>query len=368
MAYALISPRNGRVLQPAGDHLLSDGDTLWPTVDGIAYLRDKEAVRAAAVQALQDGDLKEARRHLLADQDRFSPTPPPARANIDRVTDGDDLTLRAAMDLLNYGPVGTYFAYRWCSPTFTGGLHMLERTPPQLPVIEIACGIGHFLRALERASSSARSTVGIDIVWSKLWLARRYLEVGGLLVCGDIEAGPVLRTESPHTVFCHDAFYFFEHKQKALENMRTLSHGGSVAVGHVHTRAADHAAGFAEERADYAALTGAEIHDDADYVRGWYGLPPLTDSSPPVAVGWIEGEMDDAPLDWTETNSATLRQNPLLSDGVVTWPTRDWGREYAEDSNSLNGMSLLHLAERTAPTDLRQRYRERWLVNLPDKW
>ena len=364
MEYPLISPRNGAELHPAGDHLLTDGQTTWPIIDDIPYLRDKETVRAAAVAALEADDVTAARRILLADQDRFCPTPAPTGEAIDRVVKHANLTLRAAMEGLNYGPVGDYFAYRWCSPTFTGGLHMLERTPEHRTVIDVACGIGHYLRALE---SVGHSVVGVDIVWSKLWLARRYLAIKGLLVCGDIEAGPLLRTRDAHTVFCHDAFYFFERKAEALTNMRQLSAGGSVAVGHVHTGGSAHEAGFAQDKAAYAALTDAFVRDDADYILAWYGQSLTAGESTPVAVGWIERETDHRPIDWAGA-AVKLQPNPLLGEDSINWPSEGWANEYAEDSQHLHGLALPDLLGTPAPTDATERYRRRYRINLPAQW
>jgi SAM-dependent methyltransferase len=362
--YPLISPRNGRVLQPAGDHLLTDGETRWPVVDGIPYLRDKEEVRKEAVHALETGNVAAARRRLLADQDRFSPTLPPEAEKIDYVVGNPELNLREAMLHLSYGPVGDYFAYRWCSPTFTGGLHLLERTPHHLPVIEIACGIGHFLRALETAG---REVVGIDIVWSKLWLARRYLGVRGPLICGDIERSPVVQTQVDHTVFSHDAFYFFEHKRAALEHMRKLSIGGSVALGHVHTRTSKHEAGFALPKDDYARLTDAFVRNDADYILGWYGeeLPPGHHEA--IAVGWVENETEHRPIEWIRKEDQ-LTSNPLLHADHIDWPSEGWRKEYEEDSAHLGRYQLSNLLAQPAPASPAQRFRQRRLLNLPERW
>jgi SAM-dependent methyltransferase len=362
--YTLISPRNGEVLRPDGDHLLTDGSTRWPVVDGIPFLRDKEGIRKEAVRALENEDTDAARRVLLADQDRFSPTPPPEPEKMDYVVQNPEISLREAMRQLNYGPVGDYFAYRWCSPTFTGGLNMLERTPHHLPVIEVACGIGHFLRALEGAG---REVIGVDIVWSKLWLARRYLGVKGLLVCGDIERSPVVETQVDHTVFCHDAFYFFEHKDRALEHMRKLSIGGSVAIGHVHTRTSTHGAGFAQLVEDYRKLTDAFVRNDTDYVLGWYGeeLPPGHHEA--RAVGWIENKTDHRPIDWIDDDTS-LTPNPLLGEDQIDWPSEGWRQEYEEDSAALGDHRYGQLVRESAPSERQLLFRQRRLLNLPPRW
>lgn len=364
MDYQLISPTNGEPLRPAGEQFLTDGERLWPIVDGIPFLRPDEELRKKVVTDLHGWGERAALCRLLANQDRFSPTAPPEKAAIERLLEADDMTLREAMDLLNYGPVGDYFAYRWCSPTFTGGLNMLERTPAQHTVIEIACGIGHFLRALEGAG---RETVGVDIVFSKLWLAKKFLGIQGDLICGDIEAGQLISTAHSTTVFCHDAFYFFEHKQAALTHMRSIAAGGAVAVGHVHTKRSQHEAGFALDKASYDALTDAFIRDDNDYITAWYEThrPPGHGAS--VAVGWIEGEVARRPIDWVRPRMR-LRQNPLVDAREVRWPSEGWAEEYREDSACLNGHSLPSLVKTPAPADRYEQFRQRRLLNLPPQW
>ena len=368
MDYPLISPTNGQRVRLVTPGLLHDGERQWPVVDGIPFLRPKERLRAEVVAAMEAEDERAALRILLSDQDRFSPTAPPSPENVEAVIDGakGEMTLRRAMELLNFGPVGDYFAYRWCSPTFTGGLHLLERTPPGQVVVEVACGIGHFLRALEQAG---RWTVGIDIVYAKLWLAKQFLGVRGPLICGDIEQSPVLATDAPTTVFCHDAFYFFEFKEAALANMHQLSADGTVAVGHVHTRRDAHEAGFALDVAGYQSLTEAVVQNDEDAVRAWYGKNQQP--TPPddwKAVAWVEGAAPHQPIQWI-TDTQALQNSPLLRDGSIVWPSPGWQREYAEDAACLNGEALDSLARaQVEGGEIEDRYRQRRLVNLPARW
>ena len=388
----LISPHNGAPLRVAGPplwgskgaYLLTDGDLLWPVVDGIAYLRPRHELREQVVSLLWMDNIAEARRLLLSDQDRFSPTAPPGAAALDELLDSNAThTLRDAMRLLNYGPVADYFAYRWCTPTFLSGLVLLGKTVrADRPVVEFACGIGHFLRTLE---DQGLQTTGIDIVFSKLWLARRYLDVKGLLVCGDIEAGPVLASGPARTVFCHDAFYFFEQKSAALKNMRTVAGGGNLAVGHVHTQLDVHEAGFSTSLDAYRLLTDSKLCDDIDAARQWYGaeapLADATKTSP--AIGWIEGETNAQRIDWHSERDA-LRLNPLIQQTTLRYPSDDWCREYEADCAELQDFHLLRLTSddplvdglrsgmisvaQLRPTDRHALYRKRILIDLPQNW
>ena len=371
-------------------------------VEGIAYLRPKEMLRARVSAALDRGDQRAALRHLLADQDRFSPTAPPEDAALDRLLDGaeGDLTLREAMRLLNFGPVGDYFAHRWSSPTFQSGAGLLARAlSPGRPVVEVACGIGHFLRLLE---GNGYEAAGIDIVFAKLWLARRFLGVEGALVCGDIEAGPVLAFDvlaqagpTSATVFCHDAFYFFEDKTAALAHLRQIAHGGAVAVGHVHTAGDAHEAGFAERLIDYRALAPATsaLWDDGSLALAWVRgeAQPAAATSQSAAITWLEegaapepsparGPSRRAPYYRPEA----LRVNPLLTAAGATFPSPGWRREYADDARVLGAHSLLALGDEaavrklvaggaTALSNLPEseralRWRQRVLLDLPERW
>ena len=366
----LISPTNRVTLRPRGTNLLTDGERLWPVVDGIPYLREGELAERAA-EHLRHDRVDAARRLLLTDRDRFAPGDPAQPGALDPLF-GANATLRSAMQTLGYGPVGDYFAHRWTSPTYLTGVRLLERTVcAGRPVIEVACGIGHFLRLLEQR---AVPTIGIDIVYSKLWLARRFLGVRGQLVCGDIERSPVVRlggteTERSATVFCHDAFYFFERKAAALRHLRSLAGPvGRLAVGHVHTRQDRHEAGFALSVEDYQALADAPVYGEGACVR-------------PAAVYWVEGGTN-ARLFPLEEENADLRLNPLLSRHGVRWPSEGWRREYEADCRR-NGIDPLQdVWEPVSCADLLENdsfttldairrstlWERRILLNLPEKW
>lgn len=378
-----LSPHNGQPLERIDEYLLSDGELLWPRFDGITYLRPRHDLRQAAVGAIREGRPEEGLLILLADQDRFSPTPPPPHFDLEQLVNDHSLTLRDAMALLNYGPVGDYFSYRWCSPTFVSGLRLLELSVKrERPVVEVACGIGHFLRPLE---AQGIRTVGIDIVFSKLWLARRFLGVRGPLLCGDIEASPLLSEKLDRTVFCHDAFYFFEHKQAALQHMRSVAgQNGTVAIGHVHTRQDAHEAGFAATYDTYRALAGGSLWTDASLATNWYDRAKNLSPADPlsVAVSWWEGSGGDDAISFAESH-AELSLNPLLRSQEPAWPSEGWRREYLDDCLSLRDNRLAEVAKlpaaqalRNAKTTVselppevrRELYRRRVLVDLPEVW
>ena len=343
-------------------------------VDGIAYLRPRHAVREAVVDLLQKGQLQKALVALLQDQDPFAPLPPPGAETLHELIESRSLNLRTALRMLNYGPVADYFAYRWATPTFLSGLALLQLTAQaQRPVVEVACGMGHFLRTLE---ANGVVTAGVDLVFSKLWLARRYLGVRGTLVCGDTHALP-LRSRQPTTVFCHDAFYFFEDKEAVLSGLRTLAAGGSLALGHVHTSAIDHGvAGTLQSAEAYGrmASANASFYDDKALTTAWLSqqVPapqPAKALNQAEAVAWIEGEVNASlfPLD---RPAAPLSRNPLLApDGSIQWPTERFRDEYEADASYLRENASLNDNWKALTAEAQAHlFRNRILLDLPPAW
>ena len=376
----LLSPHNGKRLTPHAPYLLSDGELLWPVVEDIAYLRPRHDLRERAVALLQAEKKDEALLVLLQDQDRFAPLPPPDQETLRTLVGDENVGLREAMQMLNYGPVADYFAYRWATPTFLSGLALLQQTVRAgQPVVEIACGMGHFLSVLE---ANGASTVGVDLVFSKLWLARRYLGIQGTLICGDIEQAAPLVTKQSASVFCHDAFYFFEHKLPIIKALRALAAGGSLAVGHVHTNAVDHGvAGYPLAIEEYIAMASddARFWDDTQLIDAWLHQEAVPNQSVrelqhSEAVAWTEGPINQAlfPLDQP---AAPLVRNPLLEDfeGIVRiqWPTERFQEEYEADAAYLH--SAQDLAELNDPDSLSLErrnvlFRRRTLLDLPAQW
>ena len=377
-----VSPHNGEPLVADTPDLLSDGELLWPVVDGIVYLRPRHDLREQAVALLQSDRKQEALIVLLQDQDRFAPLPPPHPHDLQAlVADGNTSNLRQAMQQLNYGPVADYFAYRGATPTFLSGLALLQQTVrTEQPVVEVACGIGHFLRVLE---AQGIATVGIDVVFSKLWLARRYLGVQGTLVCADIERCPPLTTERPHSVFCHDAFYFFEHKTDALHSLREMASGGNLAIGHVHTDAIDHGvAGYPLSIATYRrmATRGAAFFDDVSLVSAWLeqgqAQPQNNDELEHAeAIAWVEGETNQELFPLTQP-VASLSLNPLLEvderEAAIRWPSERFREEYEAEAAYLQLSSeetaLLNSPEQMSEEQKTNLFRRRILLDLPSTW
>ena len=411
----LLDPISGRPLVQMSRQVLSDGDSRWPVLDGIAYLRTGLAgpsraveLRQAALAAIDAGDERTALALLLTDQDSHAPLPAPSTAAALAVVDAvraQQATLRGAMRALNFGPVADYFAHRTSTPTFLSGLALLAHAGrPPGAVVEMACGIGHFLREL---SAHGVPALGVDLVFAKLWLARRFVATDSMLVCADASHVPFVCPPAT-TVFCHDAFYFFADKAQSAQCwMQLAGDGGSVLVGHAHSAlVAQSVAGSPLTPAGYAALLpGCAMFDDAELTTSalaceraprrnidalgaadavamvWHGSPQGPQQVP--LEGSQCGSQDGSHDAWwpaiLQPPAATpLRLNPLLGtrNGCADpqWPSPRFAAEYAPQAGYLGGpMPSPQLIARAAhgmhdDVEIAALARRRVLVDVPERW
>lgn len=343
-----ISPTTGRLLRAENPHTLSDGVERWPVVASIAYLRTgREELRREVLGALDSGDGRVALALLLADQDPFAPLPPPDHQTLLELIDATArgaMTLREAMRVLNFGPVADYFAVRTSSPTFLSGLGLLSQCRGRHAVVEVACGIGQLLREPYRRDVPV---AGIDLVFSKLWLAHTFVVPHAQLICGDA-CGPLAESMGEATVLCHDAFYFFADKPAAATAlMRLAGPGGRVLVGHVHNAHWNHGvAGHLLSPQGYASLfPECVMFDDAAFTTAHLNGTPAP-SEHPTALGGVEavslvwpaveawGDVGRGPPDSfaIPVEGTHLVLNPLLIDvgGRLGphWPSPRVAEEY----------------------------------------
>ena len=332
-----------------------------PVVDGIPYLRTgREALVARVERMLADGDVDGARVALLADADDWWDQAPPPPEQLAQVASAP--TLRAAMDLLGMGRVGDYFAHRWSDPTYLAGLALLQQHwPGDRPVVEVACGTGHYLRELARRGCT--DLLGVDVVWAKLWLAQRFVCPQASYVCADVTDLRVPRTD-PAYVLCADAFYFLRDKASAVAAMRGLAGpGGTVVVGHAHV-ADPHGAPLTARA--YADLLGTDLlYDDDELTRALLDRPPPRPAPPAdleasEAVALVAGDpLAPAPVDLGEP-LPPLVPNPLYVDGALAWPSERYAAEYGPRSD--------YLPPRLPDPLPGDAARRRLLVDLPERW
>lgn len=377
--FQFTDPISGKLLrfsalgEMAGFGFWSDEDQSqrWPVALGIPFFRsDRRKLADSAIALIELGEHTEAVAKLLQDTDDFAPRAPDLadcrRIAQSLIDSGESLCAREIMELLQFGPVADYFALRGSAPTFFSGLGLLKiAATMERPLVEVGCGIGHFLYWLRSRGVDA---LGMDSVFSKLCIAHYFLNVpADRLICGVLgkEARVPLTTIRSTTVFCHDAFYFIEDKAGTLRDFRRLAMAnGTVLVGHAHLATADHGkvSGYPLLLDAYRELAASDSQflDDAALVAvGWQGGSASTVIREGAeAIAFIEGaagsnlndEADEvlhAPIGVTWDPQGQMTR--------MTWPSDAFAQEYRTASylqSKQNPFELLPVRARKPPAGL----------------
>ncbi|WP_410813854.1 class I SAM-dependent methyltransferase [Micromonospora sp. 067-2] len=365
---------DGAPLRADTAHTLTDGERRWPVVEGIPWLRPaRDELRERAVAALDRADPDSAAVVLLADADDWWDAAPPAPARLRAALRAR--TLSEAVDLLALGRVGRYFQHRWSDPSWLAALALTAAHPPaRRPVVDLACGAGHLLRHLVRHGNPGAT--GVDVVFAKLWLARRFVlppAAPVALVCADLTAGwPLPTGGTPRHVACHDALYFLPDKPAFVAAALDLAGpGGALLLGHLHN--ARHPAGRAGLPLDpdgwTALLPGATAYAEEELTGAAVaGRTPAPADAAALAgteaLGLARDEADAAadPALVLPPAGSTLRRNPLYGhDGTRRWPDERWATEYGTRAAS-------YLPGRWPDTPGPDAARRRLLLDLPERW
>ena len=362
-----VSPLTGKALYADTPHSLStEGGERWPVVDDIPFLRTgREPLVKSSLAALDDGDETAALAMLLADQDPWWTGSAADPQDLHRlVTDRERLSLRDAMALLKFGPVGDYFAYRWVDPTFLAGLALLDahwRRPAT--AFELAGGIGHYARNLQGVGTDC---VSADIVFAKCWLGKHWVAPEATYVVFDAATRWPIGNARFDLVHCQDAFYFLPDQREVAKRLReAVADDGTLAIGHLHNAGvAGGALGPAKHATDWRHLfPDASAYDECELRAA------MLDGRAPLPCDWSDGPDVEA---WSVVEPAAvpraigalatprcmagLRTNPLLIDGQPRWPSPRYEREYAGTA------TFTDPAATTLPE------RDRRLVDLPERW
>jgi SAM-dependent methyltransferase len=361
-----VSPENGAELHADTAHSVSDGTTRWPVLEGIPYLRaGRDEVRDTALAALDDGLAREAAAVLLADNDDWWDQPPPPAEQLRATLDA--ATLREAVAGLGLGRVGDYLLHRDHDPSGLAVLALTAAHPPAgRPVLDLACGAGHLLRRLAQAGE--QDLAGVDVVFGKLWLARRFLVPAHVtLVCADLAHPWPVPVAADTYVAAHDVLYFLDDPAALLATAaQHAGDGGAVVAAHCHNLGQP---GHPRPPEAWAALLpGALSYGEEELTSATLERRPprpadaeeLGDTEA-VALARDGGAAPPDPALLDPAPGADLQPNPLYVDGARHWPNEVWGAEYGP-------RAATYLPERLPeplPADAATR---RLLVDLPEHW
>jgi SAM-dependent methyltransferase len=394
----LINPLSGKLLEFDSAHSLTDGENRFPVIDAIAFLRvGRDELKARVLQRLDASDERAALILLLRDQDDWARSEPPCVKDLQPLFENQNLTLREAMRCLRYGAVADYFAYRWSDPTFLSGLALLEYHLPlnAKTVLELACGIGQYLREFNLRGIKA---VGADVVFSKLWLARKFVAPKAKLICLDANFDFPFADNSFDAAFCHDAFYFLPEKKRVAGQLKRTTRG-TILIGHAHNAEAENfSSGAAVPTDEYAAVFDKPVlYDDAELTRAAIeNRKPTTrkinELKNAAAIDLVcdpNGESETTKIlqrasFLVPATRGNLRVNPLLlnEDGKIQlspiYPSERYANEYLPSSGYLNlsetERKILKSIDRRTEDNLSNEKtltdfaRRRILLDLPEKW
>ncbi len=380
----LHCPQSGRPLRADSAHSLSDGVRRYPVVDGIPFLRvGRGALVERTLAALDAGEADDALALLLGDRDDWATAAPPSPDALRALIGNGAATFRAALEALAFGPTATYLAHRWSDPTFVAGLGLLATHAPRpgAHTFEIACGTGPYLRELLRCGMSA---AGGDVVFSKLWLARRFVAPEARLVCFDAATAWPFVDGAFEFVHCHDAFYFLPRKDVVASEMRRLTNAaGTLAISHAHNAAVDNlSAGDPLRVAAYEALfPGAVLYDDRELADALLSIrPPQAkaarelDAAAAIAlvVDSRRVRVSDAALALPPAGASLVR-NPLYDANAraaarIRWPSERYQQEYAALATYASHTDAPAFATMGEHERVTAWARKRELVALPERW
>jgi SAM-dependent methyltransferase len=213
MIETLACPLCASPLRPE-DAVLACPCSRWPVVDGIPVFRPWARNRTPPLE------------RVLAEH---RPPPPGLLArllrrlfppSVEAPADSSFLELAAALGRRNDLD---YFRHRFSDLSYLSSCAFL--TPLDTgPVLDLACGAGHLTRALGRRVPAGR-IVGLDVHFTLLYLAKRFLSPASLFVCADASARLPFKDGAFHGAFCADAFNYLPDRAGTARELLRVARG-----------------------------------------------------------------------------------------------------------------------------------------------
>ncbi len=234
----------------------------YPLLHGILVLRQEGLVRTgdfdAAVQHLQRGHAQQA----LSTAVHAEPDAPWGRSlrRLGRL--GVPLTRRWAekrkaarlcatllaekggvvdvVHRLRHFAFADYLTQRYTNPSFVAALPLLMLCKNLLHwgekhrVLDLGCGAGHSSFLLQ-ALFPELQVVAVDLDFTNLYMARRYMMSKGVCLCLDAQVPLPFNDDFFQAVFCLDAFHYMNSKQAVVSELdRCVEDHGLWLFPHLH--------------------------------------------------------------------------------------------------------------------------------------
>jgi SAM-dependent methyltransferase len=118
-----------------------------------------------------------------------------------------------------------YYLNRFTLPRGLAAFALLQLLPPSdKPVLDLACGFGHFGHYLSRRPHAV-GVVGVDFNFFQLWCAKQFIAPRANFVCADAHDKLPFANETFSAVLCSDAFQIIEHKEELLRELERCAPG-----------------------------------------------------------------------------------------------------------------------------------------------
>lgn len=124
-----------------------------------------------------------------------------------------------------------YFRYRFSDLSFISTAALL--TPfDRGPVLDLGCGAGHMVDTLFRRIPKS-VVVGLDLNYTLLYLARRFVAPGALYVCADASRRLPFRDGAFESSLCADTFKYIADRSGAARELLRVTRG-PVVLSHFY--------------------------------------------------------------------------------------------------------------------------------------
>ena len=232
--------------------------------------------------------------------------------------------------------VGQYFVLRFGQPRHLAALALVAGLPAaDKPVLDIACGTGHLEHYLTQRSTPT-ATVGIDMNYFHLWIARHWIAPAGRYVCCNANDGLPFADAQFSATLCSDAYHYITNRAALLQEIERCGANGPVLLTRVGNR-------------EVMPNEGTES-SGAEYLRELHASDVRTFTESELLKAYLKRE---SALAAAPTNRETLNETKWLSFGwnlprvaEPPWSDSEW--PHAVGSVGINPIYVARLTEQGA--------------------